>query len=361
MVSNPADDGFYLPAEWTRHARSWIGWPNDVEDRELAADIVRRITKYEPVTVLAPRGESRNVEALCGRNVRIESLPCEAMFLRDFGPTFLIDGKGGEAAVDWRFNNWGGRFEIDRGNAELSHHLLSTTEVRRFRSALTLEGTSFCTDGEGSLIALTSATLDERRNPNLDKLQAYDLLCRWLGVSRVIWIETEQPADRDTSDIRRLCAFAGPGHVLVGQLPDGPNAALLDAVSQRLREARSATGAPSAVTRVPAIELGRHLASYTSFYVLNTAVLLPQYGCQQTDSAARDVITRCFPGRAIELVPCGTLIKRGSSLSRILQYQPARLLDRSKATLLPKSSWQRPVPDYVGLLETYIARVENEE
>ena len=70
--------------------------------------------------------------------------------------------------------------------------------IRRFRAPLTLEGSAFYSDGEGSLIAYTTTALDNRRNENVTKLDAHGALNWWLGVKRVIRIGKNLPrAHRD--------------------------------------------------------------------------------------------------------------------------------------------------------------------
>ncbi len=359
MVSCPADDGFYLPAEWSRHARTWALWPRDENLQPFVSELVTAIQKYEPVSLAAPASEAGMAERLC-RGAQIWRVDFGSGQLRDFGPTFLVDGKGGEAAVDWPVWDPGNATTDRMASTSFSHELLSAVEVRRFRAPLTIEDTNFCTDGEGTLLCLAHAVLDGARNHGLEKLSAYDMLCRWLGVSRVIWINVEFSGPEAGRDVRQLCGFTKPGHALVGELPDGPNKDVLDKVAHRLQTARDASGKTLSVTRIPALEVDGHLASYTSFYALNTALLVPQYGDSKCDETACEILSGCFPGRTIEPIDCRELVKRGITLSRMVQYQPARLLDRSKATLLPKSSWQRPVPDCVGLLEEYIAQAEDD-
>ncbi len=37
-------------------------------------------------------------------------MPLDMSWVRDTGPVFLVDGQGGLAGVDWRFNGWGDKF-----------------------------------------------------------------------------------------------------------------------------------------------------------------------------------------------------------------------------------------------------------
>ncbi len=296
----------------------------------------------------------------CGRQVDVMLIPHESARLRDIGPTFLVDGKGGSAATDWQFNGWGEQVNRWSDDAALAHCLLGEAEVRRFRAPLTLEGTAFCSDGEGTLIASSSAILDIARNTGASKLGAFDILSRWLGVKRVIWIDPSLGKDPGNGEIRRSCAFAAPGRALVGQQAGSPLGVTLDEIAGRLANAEDVHGRRMKVDRVPILEISGRIASYTTFYVLNKAVLIPHYGTTE-DTEVAGLFKILFPGRTIVGIDATAIIAGGASLSRLLQYQPARLLERGKATLLPKSAWHRPVPDYLGLLETYIERVEKEK
>ena len=41
-------------------------------------------------------------------SIRVVELSSDDAWMRDIGPTFLVDGRGGVRGVDWRFNAWGG-------------------------------------------------------------------------------------------------------------------------------------------------------------------------------------------------------------------------------------------------------------
>jgi agmatine deiminase len=367
-VTRPTDDGFYMPAEWCRHARTWAAWPTTQSDskdkfRALKNELtpaLRAIGGYEPVTVLARPNDRAEIIEQCGRHIDVLNIPHISARLRDTGPTFLVDGKGGSAAVDWQFDRWAGQVESWDEDAVLTHTLLGETEIRRFRAPLTLEGTAFCGDGEGTLIAASSAAMRADRNQGVHKLDVFDILSRWLGVTRVIWIDDCLGDDFSRGEIRRTCAFVAPGHVLVGQMSEDPFRSTLDAIAERLATAEDAQGRRLKVDRIPIVEVDGNFATYTSFYAFNQAVLVPQYGLP-SDITAAATVGAFLPGRRVIKTRATELIKSGASLSSLLQYQPARLLERHKATLLPKSAWQQPAPDYIGLLDQYIERIEKEE
>lgn len=355
-----------MPAEWCRHARTWAAWPGHEPHQNTDAlkaalvQILRAVGQYEPVTVIAHKEDKEDVFSRCGRHVDVMSLPHRSPRLRDTGPTFLVDGKGGSAAVDWRFDGWAQRTEACETDTSLTHALLGETEIRRFRAPLTFEGSAFCGDGEGTLIASVSAAMGNQRNASMTKLDIFDVLSRWLGVTRVIWIDESLGDDFGNGEIRRSCAFVARGHVLVGQTADQTYGAALDSIAKRLASTEDAHGQRLRVDRIPLLTTSDGIASYTTFYAFNQAVLVPQYGIDSDDEAA-STIGAVFPGRTVIKVDAAEILAASGSLSSLLQYQPARLLERHKATLLPKSAWQRPTPDYIGMLDQYIEQIENED
>jgi len=96
-VTRPTDDGFYMPAEWCRHARTWAAWPTTQSDskdkfRALKNELtpaLKAIGGYEPVTVLARPNDRAEIIEQCGRHIDVLNIPHISARLRDTGPTFL--------------------------------------------------------------------------------------------------------------------------------------------------------------------------------------------------------------------------------------------------------------------------------
>ena len=59
-MAYPADDGFFMPAEWTPHGRCWMEWPTRAETwgeridaaREAYGEVAEAIARFEPVTMI---------------------------------------------------------------------------------------------------------------------------------------------------------------------------------------------------------------------------------------------------------------------------------------------------------------------
>ncbi|MGE4062771.1 MAG: agmatine/peptidylarginine deiminase [Rhodospirillaceae bacterium] len=355
-TATPGDDGFYFPPDDARHAQMWMAWPRGETLQKSVAALVQTITRYEPVSLVVRPGEEAAARASCGA-VTIVALEHSSPRLRDIGPNFLIDGKGGSAAADWGFSGWGRRRDAGE-DARFAHALLGFNEVRRFRTPLTLESSAFVADGEGTLLALAECVFDAKRNPGVSRLAAFGILQKWLGTERVIWLDVALPADELCTDVRALAAFLAPGIVALSTAPEGhPHAEALTSARATLARSRDARGRALTLVdlRVPKIAKGEKtlLLSYTHFLPVNGAVLVPVFDAE-SDENALDVFTRAFPDRAVEPVPARTYAEHGLSLTSLVLPQPARLLQRDRATTLPRSAWANPIPDVDALLQKYI-------
>jgi agmatine deiminase len=355
--STPSADAFYLPADACRQAQMWLPWPDAPHLQDSIVALAQAAAAFGPVRVIANPGQEKAARTACGvQTVRdVVALAHTSPRLRDIGPTFLVDGKGGSAAVDWRFNGWGER--APAADATFAHALLGAVEVRRFRAPLTLEGSSFTADGRGTLLALSPAIFDPARNPDLAQLEAFGIFQNWLGVARVIWLPEAHPGDTLNTDLRALAAFISPECVAVTAGEDGT---VLARAAAHLARARNAQGKFLDLLRLPAPPRAEsRLRSYTNFVVMNGGILMPAFDAP-SDTRAADMLADVFPGRVIAPVPAAALADAGLTLSALALPHPARLLERDRATVLPRAAWDQPVPDAEALLQKYIDMAESE-
>lgn len=363
--TTPSEDAFYLPADACRHARLWLAWPSDAQAplRAHVAQLAKDIVAFEPVVLVTHDGEETSAARMCGGIGEIVALPHSTLRLRDIGPAFLVDGKGGAAAADWRFNRWGERAAGSEADEIFGHRLLGFAEVRRFRAPLTLEPGSFVGDGTDTLIALAPAVFDGARNPQLARLEAFAFFRHWLGMGRVIWLEEAHPADALLSDVRALVSFVKPGLAVVTRAAhDHPHAAALERITAALAKARDAQGKHLELVPLPAPPLGDATGaplSYTTYLPVNGAIFVPGYD-GETDDEAAQIYARLFPDRAIRMVPARDFAQAGATLASLAIPQPARLLERDRATVLPRSAWSQQAPDVDAILQKYIDLAEKD-
>ena len=335
--NSPADHGFAMPAEWAPHDRCWMAWPCRAAlwgeglqpARQAYAAVARAIAAFEPVSMLANDEELAEAKTLCGAEVDCRAIALDDSWMRDIGPSFVTDGKGNLAGVDWRFNAWGERFHPYDRDAALAAALLDRLGVQRFSAPLILEGGSIHVDGEGSLITSEECLLAPNRNPDMGREEIEDLLMRFTGVSRVIWLGRGLEDDDTDGHIDNLACFVRPGVVMavVCDDPEDPNHPVLQDNLQRLRMAQDARGRALEVIELPLPQERRYLdsqrlaLSYVNFYIANGGVVMPSFG-DPNDKAALDIIAKAFPERRVVQVPASDILVGGGGIHCITQQQP---------------------------------------
>ena len=147
-MTTPAAEGFSMPAEWQPHERCWMAWPcrqelwgDRLDDaRDAYAAVAQAISEFEPVTMIANPEDVAAASMNCGRGVDVLPMELDDSWMRDIGPTFLLDGKGGIAGSDWHFNAWGHKYDYYNKDARLAEALLDHLDIRRFDAPFVLEG-----------------------------------------------------------------------------------------------------------------------------------------------------------------------------------------------------------------------------
>ncbi|XP_030455614.1 agmatine deiminase [Syzygium oleosum] len=371
MEGTPASHGYRMPAEWERHSRCWIGWPerpdnwrdNAAPAQRLFAEVAAAISRFEPVTVCASASQWENARRMLPANVRVVEMSMNDSWLRDTGPTFVVsDGSPGcerkVAGIDWNFNSYGGIEEgcyqdwsLDILNAR---KILEVEETPRFAHEMILEGGSIHVDGEGTCLTTEECLLNKNRNPHLTREQIEDELKAYLGVKKVIWLPRGLYGDDDTNGhIDNMCCFVKPGVVLLSWTDDETDpqyersveayqvlSNATDAAGRKLQiiklhvpdplyatdeEAAGLTQGDDAVPRPP----GRRLAaSYVNFYIANQAVIVPQFGDQKWDDEAARVLGNAFPDhQVVRIEGAREIVLGGGNIHCITQQQPATVTE----------------------------------
>lgn len=327
-----------MPAEWAPHDRCWMAWPcRDAlwgeglqPARQAYAEVAKAIAGFEPVAMLANEEDLAQAKASCGPAVDCRPMALDDSWMRDIGPSFLTDGTGGLAGVDWQFNAWGERFHPYDQDAKVAERLLDQIGVERYAAPLILEGGSIHVDGEGCLLTSEECLLAPNRNPGLTRGEIEDLLARYLGVSQFIWLGQGLEDDDTDGHIDNLACFVQPGVVMtvVCEDTEDPNHAILQDNLQRLRKARDAKGRALEIIELPLPRERRYLGdhrlalSYVNFYIANGGVVMPSFGDSQ-DSAAFEIVGKAFPDHEVVQVPASDILVGGGGIHCITQQQPS--------------------------------------
>lgn len=324
-----------MPAEWQTHTRCWMAWPSnpaiwrngmDEAYRSFAA-VVRAILDFEPVTLLVRPADRALAFQLCGAQVEYLEYPLDDSWMRDFGPTFVVDGEGGLAGVNWQFNGWG-KYPHDNDH-HVAAQVLVHERIACIDAPLVLEGGSIHVDGEGTVLTTEQCLLHPNRNPRLTRDEIEALVLQYTGASQMIWLHRGLQDDDTDGHIDELACFVRPGVVLamMGSERDDVDYAPLQENLGILREATDARGRRLDVVTVEqprAVHLGeRRLSqSYVNFYLPNGGVVMPAFNDPPRDAAARGVLQELFPARKVVQIPGQGLAVGGGNIHCITQQQP---------------------------------------
>ena len=335
----PAADGYRMPAEFAPHAGCWMVWPERTDNwREGArpgqaafAAVAHAIAACEPVTMAVTAARYAHCRSLLDPEVRVVEMSSDDAWMRDIGPTFLVDGYGGRRGVDWHFNAWGG---LEGGlyfpwaaDDQVAAKVLEIERADRYRAPIVLEGGSIHVDGEGTILTTEQCLLGHNRNPGCSRAELERVLCDYLGGEKVIWLGEGVVEDETDGHIDNLACFLAPGVVALtfADDPRDPQHARSVDAQRRLESATDARGRSLEVVRLPspgpltitareaqgvdAVEGtmprragDRMAASYANFYVATTRVILPLLD-ERFDEEVASILAARFPEREVVGVP----------------------------------------------------------
>ncbi len=338
----PIDLGYQMPAEWIRHACTFMEWPinqriwlDQLEPaRRAYAAVARAIAGFEPVIMLVSPEQRAAAATLCGPAIALLPIRHNDSWMRDNGPTFLVDRRQQLAGINWRFNAWGGKSESWDEDDRVAPALLQRLGVPCFNAPMILEGGSIHVDGAGTLLATEECLLNQNRNPHLTKAEIATLLGRYLNIRKIIWLKRGLAGDETDGHVDNVACFARPGAVIIQSCadPSDPNYRIYQENRRILEHETDARGQGLEIIPIeqPPATYDRSTSkrlpmSYINFYLVNGGLVFPVFGgaCRETDRRARQVLEAAFPGRTVIGVDGMTIIKGGGNIHCITQQMPA--------------------------------------
>jgi agmatine deiminase len=329
---------FFMPAEWQPHSCCWMAWPSNPDiwphgmevARRNFAEVVRAILQFEPVTLLVRPEDRAFAYQLCGEQVTYWEYHLDDSWMRDFGPTFVVDAENNLAGINWQFNGWG---KYPHANDEhIARHILEHLRIPCFDASLVLEGGAIHVDGEGTVLTTEQCLLHANRNPNLSQSEIEKLVLDQLGAQKIIWLKEGLRDDDTDGHIDEIACFVAAGVVLalVGSDSGDIDFAPLQYNLGILREATDARGRKLEVITIEQPEVAykgdtRLSQSYINFYIANGGIVMPAFGDRRRDTQARGLLAELFPRRKILQIPARELAYGGGNIHCITQQQPSVL------------------------------------
>lgn len=350
---------WFMPGEWHQHTRCWMLWPyrsdnwrnNAIPAQSAFLEVAKAISKFEPVVMGVPKSEMNKAQTLLldankeKFDITLTEIESDDSWMRDVGPSFVLDGQNGIAGVDWKFNAWGEIYKPYDRDQLVASNVINYSKFERIEADFVLEGGSIHVDGEGTVLTTEECLLHPNRNPHLTKEEIESRLLKYLGAKKVIWLPYGLVADEDTNGhIDNMCCFTKPGQVVLCWSEDDEEQKIR---SQKALEVFQST--PDAQGRIIDVvkmpipptmnysseeviidentdlyqrQIGQRMAgSYVNFYIANGGILCPSFGFD-TDAQAVTILQKLFPDREIVSVPGREILLGGGNIHCITQQEP---------------------------------------
>ncbi len=346
----PKELGYRMPAEWERQKAIWLSWPHNTEWWGAEVSTVEQsygrwveaLSAGQEVNILVPNKKVKERACdvlkeyeLFGSNLHFYSIKTGEIFIRDYGPTFVVnDNTGQKAMVSWEFNAWGGKYENSLRDTIVPDKMNHYLKLPVFKPGIVMEGGAIDVNGLGTVLTTESVLLNANRNPHLNKQELEKYLSDYLGVSNVLWLNEGLFGDDTDGHIDDIARFVNEHTILCAYEEDhnDVNYPALDENYERLQRMKNERGDLLSVVKVPMakVEAEEHLhtgsarkpASYLNFYIGNDAVVVPMFQ-HENDMQALSIIQQFFPERRVVGIDCVEMVKDGGTLHCASQQEPS--------------------------------------
>jgi agmatine deiminase len=292
--------------------------------------IANAIATYEPVYMLVREADYDLAAQKLSSSVTLIPCPLDDLWMRDTGPVFVKGDRGQLGGIDFNFNGWGDK-QDHRNDAEVARFVLEQVGSPAITTPLVLEGGAIEVDGHGTAMITESSVLNPNRNPGLSKAEVEALLKPLLGLRKIIWLPGIRGRDITDGHIDFYARFARPGVVVAGYEPDptffdhGVTKAHLDILNAET----DADGQTLEVIVLenpqsirPRFETAEFASGYINFYVVNGAVIMPEFGDDLADRRAQSILQELYPERDIVPLNIDAIAAGGGGIHCTTQQQP---------------------------------------
>lgn len=346
-MSTPKQLGFRMPAEWEKHSAVWLAWPYDkttftrgIEGAEKTfCEIIKALEGSERVEliVLDQSMEDRVKSLLQSNgndltNVRFHKIMFTDVWIRDYGPFFLINREQKKLAwAKYEYNAYGKAGDPYFADLMKDNEIFNILSPggEKFLADMVLEGGSIDVNGLGSLLTTKQTLLNPNRNPDFSLKEIEECLKNYLGVSNIIWLEKGLINDHTDGHVDDIAKFVSPVKILIAYEDNesDENFQILQDNYKILESALDQDGKFFELIKLPmphmCYENGeKSPVSYTNFYISNKVVLVPTFS-DPNDDKALEIIQACFPQHRVIGFDCREIIYGGGGIHCMTQQEPS--------------------------------------
>ena len=189
-----------MPSETAPQDRVWMAFPTggytlgDTEEeahaaRSTWAAVANAVLEFEPVTMVVAPDDVETAARYLDPRVEVLTAELNDAWMRDIGPSFVLDANKQLGAVDWIFNGWGAQdWAAWDKDSQIAANITGRANATHLPSGIVNEGGGIQVDGEGTVLVTETVQLDEGRNPGLTKSDIEEELARTIGATHVVWL-----------------------------------------------------------------------------------------------------------------------------------------------------------------------------
>jgi agmatine deiminase len=360
-TSTPHELGYSMPAEWEKHAATWIGWPHNASDwpgkieviRWVYGEMVRKISQGEDVRIIVRNAAEGKFaanylqRAHCDlKRVRFVVHPTDRGWTRDSGPIHVVrrrnpkskirNQKSESAIVHFHFNGWAkyDNWKRDTRVPETAAKILKRPlfDARWQGRPFVMEGGGMELNGRGTLITTEECYQHptiQVRNPGMTKVDYADSFKKYLGATNVLWLSRGPVGDDTHGHIDDICRFTDRKTlVLIKETNKRDiNYKPLAENWERVQDFRLEDGSKPEVVALPMpaplwFDGVRLPASYANFYINNACVIVPTFN-DPNDRIALGILGELFKDRPVVGIHAVDLVWGFGSLHCLTQQEPA--------------------------------------
>jgi len=320
-----------IPHEFALQDRIFTCWPanadlwedNLIPAQNEFAQFIRLLAgegeTAQAITILAATEQAEaSAKAALGKRARIVRSAYGDVWARDTGPVFRFRDNGLEA-VQFRFNGWGGKYEL-AGDDEVGGVIADLADTPLRKVDLTCEGGALEFDGAGGVLTTRQCILSPFRNPGRSESVVEGLLRETLGVETVYWIERGLHFDHTDGHIDNIARFIAPGVVVCQKAlnDDDPQADVLAEIAEQLRAMKMPDGTPFRVIEIvsPGLVAGEGEspapASHMNWVSAFDRLIMPIYDAIPGKIAAR-ALQDALPDKKVLTSPARAILTGGGA------------------------------------------------
>ncbi|MSU56715.1 MAG: agmatine deiminase family protein [Pedosphaera sp.] len=358
----PAALGYAMPAEWEKHAATWLGWPHNESDwpdkldtiRWVYAEMVRKISAGEMVRLLVRnRAEAKFAGSYLKRancdlkKVQFVVHPTNRGWTRDSGPIHVVrkhptsniqhpTSNEETAIVHFHFNAWAKykNWQLDTKVPETAAKVLKRRlfDAQFNEKKIVIEGGGIEVNGRGTLLTTEQCYLHPKiqvRNPGMTRAQYDGQFKKYLGVTNVLWLAAGPVGDDTHGHIDDICRFVNPTTLVLIKETNrrDVNFPPLAENWERVQDFRLEDGSKPEVIALPMPAPLHHKdwrlpASYANFYICNACVMVPTFN-DPNDRVALGILGELFRDRPVVGIHAVDLVLGFGSLHCLTQQEPA--------------------------------------